>query len=791
LKEIFEKDSTLRDNTIIVVSNSGSDGASGIVKHVDFFIKQGSSQLDATRWSFYQFSDAIFSSSNSDILYFTGNGPDKKDIVIEKCGALMPCFHGCDAHSIDKIFKPDNNRFCWIKADPTFEGLKQTLYEPEDRVKIQTFKPDIKNDRFVISELQFLENGNLFGNQKLLINENLNAIIGGKSSGKSLLLYSAAKSIDPLQVERTSKRLKFDGYQLGAAFNFEVTWKNGDKDVLNDSENKNNKITYIPQLYINHLVEKNNKTELNDLIGSILLQDTAFKDFYEEKLEAVGNQTVEIETLLTNYFQVRNKGIEVQKKSKEIGKADAIAKSIAAIGVTIETSQRASNLSEEDFKKYTAFVTERSEAEKKIKEISETETLLAKIVNEVQSSKRNLVGDKNTADGIPVKGKVDRLVDEALGSTEDISSLITKINSDFTILLSNLNDGVNGLKLGVKKNGQIEKLKRINDDLAPYLIKIAGQQELQKLTMQLENEKRKHLEAVGFEKQLSAIYDEYRDIRVKLVSGLRNRYGLYQEITQKINETKKNIDEEILLNCNLNILQDKISFFDQVNKNAISEGNIFYKIFKSDTVDYEELLKLIGTHLTIADNRLEGEQGLSIPLRVRKTFEEVYQGLIVDPFALDYTVSYKGDDLLSMSPGKKGTVLLILFLQISSSEYPILIDQPEDNLDNRTIYELLCKIIRKKKKERQIIIVSHNANLVVSTDAENIIVANQEGQNGSTEGGRYRFEYVNGSLEHSFPGISTTTEILKQQGIKEHVCDILEGGNEAFKQRERKYSIKK
>jgi hypothetical protein len=78
LKEIFEKDSTLRDNTIIVVSNSGSDGASGIVKHVDFFIKQGSSQLDATRWSFYQFSDAIFSSSNSDILYFTGNGPDKR-----------------------------------------------------------------------------------------------------------------------------------------------------------------------------------------------------------------------------------------------------------------------------------------------------------------------------------------------------------------------------------------------------------------------------------------------------------------------------------------------------------------------------------------------------------------------------------------------------------------------------------------------------------------------------------------------------------------------------------------
>ena len=143
-----------------------------------------------------------------------------------------------------------------------------------------------------------------------------------------------------------------------------------------------------------------------------------------------------------------------------------------------------------------------------------------------------------------------------------------------------------------------------------------------------------------------------------------------------------------------------------------------------------------------------------------------------------------------MSPGKKGTVLLILFLQISSSEFPILIDQPEDNLDNRTIYDLLCQMIKEKKKERQIIIVSHNANLVVATDSENIIVANQEAQSTIGIRSKYRFEYVNGSLEHSFAKNEKEKEILYQQGIKEHVCDILEGGDEAFKQREKKYSIK-
>jgi ABC-type Mn2+/Zn2+ transport system ATPase subunit len=143
-----------------------------------------------------------------------------------------------------------------------------------------------------------------------------------------------------------------------------------------------------------------------------------------------------------------------------------------------------------------------------------------------------------------------------------------------------------------------------------------------------------------------------------------------------------------------------------------------------------------------------------------------------------------------MSPGKKGTVLLILFLQISSSEFPILIDQPEDNLDNRTIYELLCKMIKEKKKERQILIVSHNANLVVATDTENVIVANQKGQSDGGSGGAYRFEYVNGSLEHTKIKDNKILSILQSQGIREHVCDILEGGDEAFKQREKKYAIK-
>lgn len=138
-----------------------------------------------------------------------------------------------------------------------------------------------------------------------------------------------------------------------------------------------------------------------------------------------------------------------------------------------------------------------------------------------------------------------------------------------------------------------------------------------------------------------------------------------------------------------------------------------------------------------------------------------------------------------MSPGKKGIVLFQLFLEVSSSKVPILIDQPEDNLDNRTVYNTLNEFIKTKKIDRQIIMVSHNSNLVVSTDSENVIVANQNGQNSSYS----RFEYINGALEETKKKDSSELNELKKQGIREHVCEILEGGVEAFKKREEKYNI--
>jgi hypothetical protein len=98
--------------------------------------------------------------------------------------------------------------------------------------------------------------------------------------------------------------------------------------------------------------------------------------------------------------------------------------------------------------------------------------------------------------------------------------------------------------------------------------------------------------------------------------------------------------------------------------------------------------------------------------------------------------------------------------------------------------------VKKKKKQRQIIIVTHNPNLAVGADAEEVIVANQDGQEIGRENKKYKFEYVSGSLENTFELLEKQEKsILYRKGIRQHVCEVLEGGKEAFQKRERKYNF--
>jgi ABC-type lipoprotein export system ATPase subunit len=132
-----------------------------------------------------------------------------------------------------------------------------------------------------------------------------------------------------------------------------------------------------------------------------------------------------------------------------------------------------------------------------------------------------------------------------------------------------------------------------------------------------------------------------------------------------------------------------------------------------------------------------------------------------------YTLKWAGKSIEELSPGERGTLLLIFYLLIDRRDCPLIIDQPEENVDNQTVYGLLVPCIKEARKQRQVIIVTHNPNLAVVCDADQIIHCSIEKQ------ARNRVTYVAGALEN--PDINRFT------------IDVLEGTRPAFDRRDSKY----
>lgn len=132
-----------------------------------------------------------------------------------------------------------------------------------------------------------------------------------------------------------------------------------------------------------------------------------------------------------------------------------------------------------------------------------------------------------------------------------------------------------------------------------------------------------------------------------------------------------------------------------------------------------------------------------------------------------YTLQMGGKDIAQLSPGEKGALLLVFYLLLDNQEIPIIIDQPEHNLDNESVVELLSDCIRQARERRQVIIVTHNPNLAVYCDAEQIVCSRFE------KDPSYKFVYFSGSLEHP--------------AVNERVVQVLEGTYPAFNNRKKKY----
>ena len=136
-----------------------------------------------------------------------------------------------------------------------------------------------------------------------------------------------------------------------------------------------------------------------------------------------------------------------------------------------------------------------------------------------------------------------------------------------------------------------------------------------------------------------------------------------------------------------------------------------------------------------------------------------------------YDLKLGETELFLLSPGEKGAVLLIFYLLLDKDDIPLILDQPEENIDNQSIAEILVPFIKEAKKRRQIIIVTHNPNLAVVCDSEQIIYSKIDKTH------KYKVTYETGSIENT--------------KINSRVVDVLEGTLPAFNIRDDKYEITK
>ena len=751
ISELFKNDPQLRENTLIGVANSSNDGASGINKG------EGGDQLSLTRFAVYRICDFIFSSSENDIKYFLGKGVDNEDKVKEKCGSLKPCFHGSDAHCIEKLFEPDNSRYCWIKSDATFNGLKQVIYEPEARVRIGELKPEEKADYYVIDKVVIKEDG--FSDEPIQFNDKLTCIIGGKSTGKSLLLQNIARAIDNKQVE---EKIRISGVQSRKLNDVSVFWKDG--DINNNGDfGETYKVVYIPQTYLNRLTDEGEKTsEIDRIIQDIVLLNEKSEIAFKKMENDIKMYKPSLDKKIYDMLQSHSEMITLIQERNEIGTENGIKKEIEKLKKQKEIISKEVSISEEELKKF----------DKATKEISILESTIKNAIKEIE-----LVSN------MPVPIEKTKIV-------EDLSDDISKNILDFQEeIIRQANEGWNK-----KKSEMVTKLHLAKEDAESKkeaALKIKSELEhkvieneaLIKLSDQIKNEEIK-LESVLKATQKCEIKRNEYDMKLDEVSNAINDYReIHNNYVDVVNGNTETNSDGLDFSVGIQFKNDAFCSFirESINNNSLKKFQITF----DDAFNVDKLTK---DYLRDIIDKVVNEE---LKLLKNKTVENVLRDMLSDWYLVSYNVKLENDNINQMSPGKKALVLLKLLISMAESKCPILIDQPEDDLDNRSIFDELIPFIRKKKIERQIIIVTHNANVVLGGDAEEIIVANQEGKNSPNF--KFQFEYRSGSIENAnvvYEDDGTIRKgILNEKGIQQHICDILEGGEQAFDLRKHKYSI--
>jgi len=814
-----------------------------------------------TRKVLIQKSDFLFSSNPKTIQWGLGClGNDSQDKYVKEFKSLKPCIHGSDAHNYEKLFKPDEGKYCWIKSDATFRGLKQAIYEAKNRIFIGVQPPTLKrireNQSKFIDQLSINwvpqysgHRGYWFKEINIELNPELIAVIGNKGAGKSALADIIAIGGNSYEEKQRYSFLNDKKFDHSFSQNFELDFKwfsqESTKISLNQLSNPEKKegVKYLPQSHFEDICNEIDSSEkFRKEIEKVVFQhvpefDRAGYGSFEELVQAKEKRMqAEINQLKDDLYNLikdlkvldeKAHPSYIKKIKSEIDEKKTILNGIEAnppeeiskptdsfennpISIIISQKTEMLNGVEKVIEEFKGELTNLNKQLIDIDEQIEVFTSLNRQISKTKENSKMLLSEWgiDVSDILSVKYKPEILERYKKGKDDRVQEIKTsllvheiKINNDFIIYNGKSYTEGDFIKMaseGTKKEYLKQKIEILERKLSE------PQRKYQEYLEQLKRWQKRKEEIIGewnkpdtllfFKKLLSDVENDFQtDIKLKrdevikksleiLVAKSRIKQ-IYDSIKKSIEKVLKNetrliinhpIKIESKLRSNENLSSKILSFVNRRNVGSFmgkEDGDKhFHEIIKDldigNPADLKKFFKTFLEHLD-RDHRSSDKPNRSILDQVNEPIT-FYNTL----FSLDYIVPHyelrQGEKTLdTLSPGERGALLLIFYLILDRSDKPLIIDQPEDNLDNQSVAEILVPFIQQAKQRRQIIMITHNPNLAVVADAEQIIRVDIKKDNDNF------FEFKSGSIEN--------------QEINKEIVDVLEGKMPAFTNRSTKY----
>lgn len=719
------------------------------------------------------FADGFFGNEKSRAHWLKPDNYDKKQ---------RPVFSCSDAHGEDRFTEfHSSDKQMWIRAMPGFRGLLECLIEPESRICFRSTEPEPKDPSKVISRILVSSSkAPVLFDQEICFNPGINSIIGSRSSGKSVLLSSISYNVNPsytiaqqkiaapLRAGRKSAEKEYgpaNSWTWESAvkdYRLEVHWKNGEVSTFDDPKGK---LVYIPQGYLNNLAENDESIDqlIRDVLKSIPSRDKTFSRLIRE--QALIRQ--KLESCVVELFDTFDNLSRTWEELLACGSEEDLSVQKRRLMVARD-GVAGRNLSKED---------------EDVKELEAERRSLLEALKDQTSSDADFDSWANLAEsiGVPqIPGPASRYIQSGVEARWNrlIAEFVTSVRSDFETYWAavGLCDDINRKRL-VDIENVIKRAYggRLPEEMSAEMAELEGEiskinQELQRLSALKSSEQEYSSTAIDLLAEICKTRDEFLNSLEAEVARWNSQIPSVNQVFLKLEVGhEKTIDEVV----------DGFALRGQDRDwSALVRENTDLRV---RDWGWESLAKLyVGAiRLNSGVNRDEVARRLASDLPS------------VRPVAYFDNDRIGGFEPTSMSAGKRALVGLEFILGMSGSNWPLLIDQPEDDLDSRSIFDSVVPYLRRARTSRQILMVTHDANLVVATDSELVVVCNRNSAEFPNPGDR-QFWYASGAFEDvlvwpKLPSGERKRWYGSRIPIVDHVCTLLDGGAEAFEKRAYRY----